>query len=220
MSVTTTAPRTRVRYPARRAKDLRIAVTIEEPSTPFPIVVYFLHVTDDETPDAWALVPVGIELGQRFDRPVDDDGQPRKWHYVGERLPRPLDREAVQEVAARFREYVEYARGCIAIGGIPTASGQTPGSQPRRRRRALTDDFLERIAEQFLTWSDDGGRAVTEIANAHGVNRSTASRWVQAARDGGYLPPLVTEPLGHASRSRPEANRNRDAVKRAARRGR
>jgi transposase-like protein len=215
MSVTTTTPRTRVRYPAQRAKDLRIAVTIEEPSTPFSIVVYFVHVIDDENPDAWALIPVGIELGQRFDRP--DDGQPHKTTYIGERLPRPLDRDAVQEVTARFREYVEYARGCIAIGGIPNPSRKTPGSRPRRRRRELTDDFLERIAKQFKTWSDDGGRAVTEIANAHGVNRSTASRWVQAARDGGYLPPLETESLGHSGRGR-RASQNREAV--SARRAR
>jgi hypothetical protein len=187
MSVMTTAPRARVRYPARRATDMRIAVTIEEPSTPFPIVVYFVHVIDDETPDAWALIPVGIELGQRFDRP--DDGQPHKSHPIGERLPRPLDRAAVQEVAARFREYVEYARGCIAIGGIPSPSSEPPGSRPRgRRRRALTNDFLSLIAEQYETWGAGQGRAVTEIANAHGVNRSTASRWVQAARDRGFLP--------------------------------
>lgn len=209
MSVTTTAPAARVRYPGRRATDMRIAVTIEEPSTPFPIVVYFVHVIDDEVPDAWALIPVGIELGQRFDRV--DDGQPHKSTYIGERLPRPLDRDAVQEVTARFREYVEYARGCIAIGGRPGSSRSLPGSRSRRRRRELTDDFLERIAEQFNTWSDDGGRAVTEIANAHGVNRSTASRWVQAARDGGHLPPLVTEPLGHTGRGR-QVSQNHKAV--------
>jgi transposase-like protein len=81
----------------------------------------------------------------------------------------------------------------------------------------MNDEFLTRIAEQFLMWSgDDGGRAVTDIADAHGVNRSTASRWVQAARDAGHLPPLVTEPLGHAGRSR-QAARNRDTVQRAAR---
>jgi len=187
MSVTTTAPRTRVRYPARRATDLRIAVTIEEPSTPFPIVVYFVHVVDDEIPDAWALIPVGIELGQRFDRP--DDGQPHASHAIGERLPRPLDRAAVEEVAARFREYVEYARGCIAIGGIPSPDPQSPGSRPRRRKRRLLDDgFLSLIAEQYETWSTGTRGAVTALANAHGVNRSTASRWVQAARERGFLP--------------------------------
>ena len=157
MSVTTTAPSARVRYPGRRAADLRIAVTIEEPSTPFPIVVYFVHVTDGETPERHALIPVGIELGQRFDRPVDDDGQPRKRHDIGERLPRPLDRDVVQEVTARLAEYIEFARGCVAVGRTPSASRETPGSRPRRRRRReQSPEFLQGIAEQFLTWSDGG----------------------------------------------------------------
>lgn len=197
MSVTATVPRARVRYPGRRATDLRIAVTIEEPTTPFPVVVYFVHAVDNERSDAWAVIPVGIELGHRFDA-KDDDGQPRKSqpgpprqsHPVGDRLPRPLDREAVQEVVSRFRDYVEYARACIAIGGRPTNDPkQTPAAQARgRRRRELTDDFLALIAEQYETWSAGRGRAVTEIANAHGVNRSTASRWVDAARERGSLP--------------------------------
>jgi hypothetical protein len=51
----------------------------------------------------------------------------------------------------------------------------------------MTDEFLSMIAEQYREWSAGGGRAVTEIANAHGVNRSTASRWVDAARNRGIL---------------------------------
>jgi transposase-like protein len=209
MPVTTTAPRARVRYPGQRATDLRIAVTIEEPSIPFPIVVYFVDVIDTERPDAWALIPVGIELGHRFDRP--DDGQPHKTHPIGDRLPRPLDREAVQEVAERFREYVEYARSCVAIGGVPTA-GRPPGPRGRKRRQ-LTDDFLSLIAEQYVKWSAGSGHAVTEIANAHGVNRSTASRWVQAAKDHGFFEP-VTESLGHAGLTN-QANENRGAMRAA-----
>ena len=208
MSVTTTAPRTRVRYPARLAKDMRIAVTIEEPSTPFPIVVYFIGVVDDEA-DARALIPVGIEFGHRFDRGKFD---------LNDRLPKPLDREAVQRVAGRFREYVEYARACVAFGGRPNPPARTPGAQPRRRRRALTDEFLQRIAEQYQAWSDDG-RAVSELADAHGVNRSTASRWVQAARDRGHLPPLETVPLGPAGLGK-RASPNRRVTQRAARAGR
>jgi hypothetical protein len=189
MSVTATAPRARVRYPGSRATDLRITVTIEEPTTPFPIVVYFVHVVDDARPDAWAVIPVGIELGHRFDA-KDDDGEPRQSHPIGDRLPRPLDREAVQEVVSRFRDYVEYARACIAIGGRPTNDPeQTPAARARgRRRRELTDGFLALIAEQYETWSAGKGRAVTEIADAHGVNRSTASRWVAAARERELLP--------------------------------
>jgi hypothetical protein len=165
---------------------LRIAVTIEEPSRPFSVVIYFVHVIDDEI-NASVSIPVGVELGQRFDRP--NDGQPHKSHPIGERLPRPLDRAAVQEVAERLGEYIEYARGCIAIGRIPNnSSTPSPGSRPQgRRRRALTNDFLSLVAEQYETWSAGKGRAVTEIAAAHGVNRSTASRWVQAARDRGLI---------------------------------
>ena len=192
---------------------MRIAVTIEEPTTPFPITIYFVHVIDTDV-DAWAVIPVGVELGQRFDR--RDVGEPKGREPI-DRLPRPLNREAVQDVTARLAEYIEFARGCIAVGRTPSAVSETPGSRPRRRRRReQSPEFLQGIAEQFLTWSD-GGRAVTEIAEAHGVNRSTASRWVQAARDGGYLPQLETEHLGHSGRGRKSA-RNRAAVQRTARR--
>jgi hypothetical protein len=180
MSVTTTAPRTQVRWPGRRATDARIAVTIEEPATPFPITIYFIRVHDDEITDAVAVINVGFEVGTRFDKDPYDEVIP-----LGERLPRPLDGRAVEAVVQNFRAYVEHARHAIEFRW----SGQTPGSKPRnRRRRELTDDFLSTIAEQYEAWSAGTGHAVTEISKAHGVNRSTASRWVDAARERDLIP--------------------------------
>lgn len=181
MSLMVNAPGISIRYPGPRATDRRIAVTLTEPATPFPITVYFLHVWDDERPDAEALINVGFEVGHRFDF-TEADGE--KVHL--ERLPRPLGREAVEEVAGRFRQYVEFARAALQLGG--KGRGPTPGSKPRGRRREMTDDFLSGIAEQYEAWSAETGRAVTEISRAHGVNMSTAGRWVERARERGFLP--------------------------------
>ncbi len=180
MSVTTTAPRTRIRFPGPRATDARIAVTITEPATPFPITVYFVLVGDDERPGVTALVNVGFEVGKRF----DDRAEGPRDRMPTDRLPRPLDRQAVEAVISRFRAYVEYARATVEVG----MTGLTPGTKPSGRRRELTDDFLSMIADQYEAWSAGTGRAVTEISKAHGVNRSTASRWVEAARARGLLP--------------------------------
>jgi hypothetical protein len=180
MSVPTTEPRTRIRFPGRRATDARIHVTIEEPSTPFPITVYFIRATDDELPGAVMLINVGFEIGTRFDLGVWDEAID-----LGERLPRPLDRRDVEDVLGRFRAYVEYARAAIELHKSPA---QTPGAKPRGRRRELTDDFLAMIAKQYEAYSAGTGHAVTEISKAHGVNRSTASRWVETARNRGLLP--------------------------------
>jgi hypothetical protein len=158
------------------ARDARIAVTIEEPATPWPIVVYFIRVFDDKV-GATALVNVGFELGQRFD--VTPGEPPQEL----ERFPRPLDRRTVDGVLARFSQYVQYARAQVEF----QEAQETPGAKPSGRRRELTDDFLSEIAGQYRAWSAGQGRAVTEIANAHGVNRSTASRWVAAARARGYI---------------------------------
>jgi hypothetical protein len=92
---------------------------------------------------------------------------------------------AVEQVAARFREYVEYGRAAVEFRkpGLPPASKPQGG-----RRREMTDDFLTTIAKQYNAYSEKTGRAVTDIAAAHGVKRSTASRWVATARERGFLP--------------------------------
>lgn len=180
MSVTTTAPRVSLRFPGPRATDRRVAVTLTEPATPFPITVYFVKVFDDERSGAEALINVGFEVGHRFDS-SEADGE----KVLLERLPRPLPRDAVELVAGRFRQYVEFARAALTLGD----RRPTPGATPRAaRRREMTDDFLSLIAEQYEAYSAGTGRAVTEISRAHGVSRSTASRWVDAARERDFLP--------------------------------
>jgi len=182
MPVTST-PRTTVRYPAQRAKDLRIAVTIEDPALPVPLVVYFLEVVDRDA-DAWAVIPVGVELGLRFDREPGDDGSEP---FPIDRLPRPLEVSALEHVTARFGDYIGYARGCLAIHGAPRGGTLPEAGSPKRRRREMTDDFLAGIGREYAMWSEGEGRAVTQIASAHGVDVSTASRWVQGARRRGFL---------------------------------
>ncbi len=142
----------------------------------WPVTVYFVRVVDDEL-EASALINVGFELGSRVDAKPGEE-------IEIERLPRSLDHKTVEWVAGRFREYVEFARARVQFQA-PT--GPLPGSRPPGRCRELTDDFLGLIAQQYRAWSAGRGRAVTEIARAHGVNRSTASRWVKAARDRNLL---------------------------------
>jgi hypothetical protein len=156
------------------ARDPRIAVRIEDPAITEPVIVYFVRYVDTAV-EASALVNIGIEVGRQFEA---TPGEPLEV----DRMPRPIDRFAVEHVAARFREYVEYARLSVNFGSKP------PPNAPKRRRQ-LTDDFLSLIAEQFQRWSAGRGRAVTEIANAHNVDRATASRWVKAARERGLLEP-------------------------------
>ena len=181
MSEVTTAPSLWIRWPGRAATDARVAVTITEPGLPFPVVVYFVRVFDDERPEAIAVINVGLEVGHRF----DVSGNPREAHPIGDRLPRPLDLQAVQHVADRARQYVEYARAAVEF----KHGGASPGARRQAgRRRELTDDFLATVAKQYTDWSEQTGRAVTEIAKAHGVQRSTASRWVAAARSRSFLP--------------------------------
>jgi hypothetical protein len=179
LSVMRTTPRVTLKFPGPKALDQRIAVTLDEPSTPWPITIYFVHVGDEER-DAQALVAIGLELGSRFERSALHEA------VELERLPRPVTRADVQRVIDRFGEYVEYARAAITVGGPPQLP---PGERRQPDRRELTDAFMQLIADQYREWSAGKGRAVTAIANAHGVNRSTASRWVDAARNRGFLPP-------------------------------
>lgn len=176
--------RVHLKFPGQRASDTRIAVTLDEPAlAPRSVTVYFIRVVDDEV-DAAALINVGFEIGERFDRRTE----PSEERIELERLPRPLDRATVELVAERFSSYVDYARAALSHSiGQRTPLATPAGSS--RKRRELTDDFLNIIASQYRQWSAGRGRAVSEIALAHGVNPSTASRWVDAARERNLLEP-------------------------------
>ena len=115
---------------------------------------------------------------------------------LGDRLPKPLDRDAVQQVTLFPR--VRRVRACVrGVPGRPNPPAKTPGSQPRRRRRALTDAFLERIAEQYK-----------------GLERRRRDRRLRA-RGGPRGEQVDGEPLG-AGRPRPRRPaRARDRAARA-----
>jgi len=52
----------------------------------------------------------------------------------------------------------------------------------KRVRRKIDDDWLRQVAAEYLVRRDAGGHPATEMANAHHVEVSTASRWIKAAR--------------------------------------
>jgi hypothetical protein len=175
MSRPALVPRVRLRIPGPNARDPRYSVTLEEPGLDSAVSVHFLLVGADNGARAW--VNVGVELGERFERP---HGKP----LLLDSLPRPVDPATVRYVAERFPSYVSFARSYLdyqAGGG----GGKPPVRKQRRRR--LTDDDLRAIARQYQAFDRHSGRPVTELAAAHGVNPSTASRWVARARERGML---------------------------------
>ncbi len=180
MSTSALAPHVTVTFPGVKARDTRTSVTLEEPGTPWPITLYFLRIQSDGQPPEGVLINVGFELGERFEK------DPTAAALSLEHLPRPLDPVTVQRVADRYAEYVEYARAALAF---QHSAKVAPSQQARgtNRRRELTDDFLRTIAAEYQAWKSGRGRAVTQIATAHGVQTSTASRWVKAARNAGYI---------------------------------
>lgn len=170
MSRPAPVPSVRLRFPGRNARDPRYSVTLEEPGVESPVTVHFLLVGHDNGARAW--INVGLEIGERFERP---HGKPP----VLDSLPRPVDPATVLHVAERFRDYVSFARGHLEYRGAPDHA--KPPARKQRRRR-MTDDDLRSIAAQYEAFAQHSGRPITDLAAAHDVNPSTASRWVAKAR--------------------------------------
>jgi hypothetical protein len=168
---------TTVSFPGPRATDPRITVTLREPGTPWPIRLHFLDLrdTDDE---AWsARVNVGFELGENYDGILE---------Y--ETAPEPLDPMTVARIASRYTSYLRIAEEVIALdrGGAVEAVRQLrgPGVKPAR----LSDDFYRLIGADYEQRRASGVSApLQELADAHHVDKSTASRWVKTAKQRGYV---------------------------------
>ncbi len=59
------------------------------------------------------------------------------------------------------------------------------------RRRRITAEHLEQVAALYRQYAAASKRPTEEVANAFGVPRDTASKWVRRARDAGLLGPTV-----------------------------
>lgn len=173
-----------VRYPGVRTDDLRITVTLQELGTPWPVRFHFLNTADTDT-GVREFVHVGFEVGERFEKELATGLEPSGSVTLATD-PEPLDPVAVQRIASNYASYLELARHAIVLEeeGIDGAIRRLrPGRKPAR----LTDDFYRLIAEDFRARRDVGGAPVKELAAAHHVDISTASRWVKEARKRGFL---------------------------------
>lgn len=57
-----------------------------------------------------------------------------------------------------------------------------------QKRRVMTDALAREVADIYLGCESGG---LTEVERQLGVSRSTAARWVKAARARGLIPPLA-----------------------------
>ena len=143
--------------------DPRIKVTIPDDTYPWPLVLYFESLADDA-----ALV--GLELGT--------DEQPFKGVAVAD----------VQRLASNLALYVHYAHAWFALDRGEVRRSLDLLSEVGRTRRGLSGRLLKTIANEYNARVEAGDPApITAIAEAHGKAKSTASRWVSAARARGWI---------------------------------
>lgn len=170
----------KIRMPGRMASDPRYSVTLREDGTPWPLVFHFLLIFDDET-EAREWVNVGFEIGEHF------ESEPGSSRTPIEETPAEIDPLTLQRVATNYSVYVRLARDHLLLNqeGIGAAIKMLRGRG--RTRRGLTDDFFRLIAADYEARRQAGGHPVKELAAAHHVDDSTASRWIKEARKRGYV---------------------------------
>jgi hypothetical protein len=167
---------------------------------PWPIIFYFVAVMDD---DVGTRLPTW-KIDTKAQTVEIDPGDVVEWLHVGfeigkpvkpsdpnvrigpEEVP-PLTAADVEGVAARYVHWLEAARSYLKLD---MARGSESLGRVRRQKPArLTDEWLRLIGNEYDRRNQEGQSAVTEIARAHNVDVSTASRWVKEARRRGHLPP-------------------------------
>lgn len=123
-------------------------------------------------------------------------------HCVGlsVRAPEDLSHPGVTSVFLReipIRKMIAAARerDLTPRAGDPFGIGESkPG-----RGRPLTDDHLMRVAMTYRSAVEGGYRPVWLVANAGGVPRPTAARWIAESRKRGILGPAISGPHGGES---------------------
>ena len=136
----------------------------------------------------------GVELVVFFQDPIDaQDGGPVREIRVlpGERelTPRSL-RRLIPSIAL----YEDYARDALMFRDSALNRAQAIRNTLGVTRRGLGPDFYPLVAENYRALEKKGEpHLVSALADMHGVTISTASRWIQGARDAGELPPKKRE---------------------------
>lgn len=151
----------------------------------------------DERP-AWAPDPVGTYWADfTFDDPVTD----RAWHLTVVMVDGPTTVDVVEVRAAAMD-----GAGITgeAVRSLPWGSlvadiradwadfhasvGQLEHAERfGRRRNAITAELLQQVATVYRRHAAISKRPTQAVADAFGVPRDTASKWVRRARDAGLL---------------------------------
>lgn len=119
-----------------------------------------------------------------LDREEDD------WRVVAIELPEQGDVGALLVKAGEgWADYVCRARE-VLLWPIEKAVAEAAEARSRTLKgRGHETGFYKLVAEQYREFVNRSERPTSSIAAAHGVSRSTASRWVRRARKLGFLRP-------------------------------
>lgn len=143
----------------RRVLDARVSVAMQEEGA--TLTLFF-------DPDADSTDAAVLEV--RLSPPADGEFQP--WRL----LPNlPL--------------HLQYARASLAWRKDDAGAALRALRQVSTTRRGLSDDFLKVVASLYESLKVEGEQyPIRALAAAQHVDKSTASRWVSAARRRGLLP--------------------------------
>lgn len=147
--------------------DPRLSVEMRDDAYDLPLRLFFAHMG----PDAPL---IGLEIG-------DED-----------HLETPLALAQVKHVARQLPLYERYARALIQIYG-PTGLSEVGLAlevinEVGSTRRGKGGRFYRVIGDEYTARVRAGDPApVMSIAEAHGVHKSTAFRWVKQARQWNYI---------------------------------
>jgi hypothetical protein len=90
--------------------------------------------------------------------------------------------------------HVHYARASLARDRGNVAAALSALQRRNAPRRGLDDDFLRDVAAYYKQIIEEGERyPIKALAAMQDVDKSTASRWVTAARARGFLPASESE---------------------------
>jgi hypothetical protein len=161
------ATKTTIRAPHRSQKDPRpdprVSVEIHDSRLAWPLRLYFASLGDDAE-------LIGAEFGTEEPPPVE------------------LDLRDVARVASNLSLYVEYARAEILFDRGDAQRALKVLANVGAPRRGTPGRWFREIAHEYSTRLAAGEKApVKAIAEAHGVDKSTASRWLKEARRRGYI---------------------------------
>lgn len=168
---------------------------------PWPITFYFAAVMDDAQDEAEMRLPAW-KIDTKAKTVTIDPGDVVEWLHVGLEIGKPIRPEApdepigteevppltaadVENIAARYVHWLEAARSYLRLDSPQGA--ESLGRVRRQKPARLTPEWLRLIAAEYERRTQEGQAAVSEIAKAHNVDVSTASRWVNRAKELGFV---------------------------------